>query len=67
MFLLLPTNFCKMNKDYNLPHVVVIGNQSVGKSSIISALCGYDMSPCGPGVVTRHPFIIDVIGTKDIG
>lgn len=39
----------------DLPQVVVVGAQSVGKSSVLEAIVGRDFLPRGAGVVTRRP------------
>ncbi|KAH7709695.1 dynamin-1-like protein-like protein [Aphelenchoides avenae] len=41
-----------------LPQIVVIGAQSVGKSSVIEGLVGRDFLPRGSGVVTRNPLVL---------
>ena len=40
-----------------LPTIVVVGDQSHGKSSVLESLVGIDL-PCGTGVVTRVPLIL---------
>lgn len=44
-----------------LPQIVVIGNQSSGKSSVIEGLVGKDFLPRGTGIVTRRPLILQLI------
>ncbi|XP_064612205.1 interferon-induced GTP-binding protein Mx3-like [Liolophura sinensis] len=41
-------------RDFQLPKIVVIGDQSVGKSSCLEALSGIQL-PRGDGIVTRTP------------
>ncbi|XP_048014393.1 interferon-induced GTP-binding protein Mx1-like [Megalobrama amblycephala] len=43
-----------IDKDVPLPHIVVIGDQSSGKSSVLEALSGVAL-PRGSGIVTRCP------------
>lgn len=43
-----------------LPQIVVVGNQSSGKSSVIESLVGKDFLPRGPGIVTRRPLILQL-------
>ncbi|CAH1802128.1 unnamed protein product [Owenia fusiformis] len=43
-----------LEKDVALPAVVVIGDQSVGKSSVLEAMSGVQL-PRGTGIVTRCP------------
>lgn len=38
-----------------LPTIVVIGSQSVGKSSLLEAICRVAIFPRGDGIVTRTP------------
>ncbi|XP_025107859.1 dynamin-1-like protein [Pomacea canaliculata] len=44
-----------------LPQIVVIGNQSSGKSSVIESLVGKDFLPRGTGIVTRRPTILQLV------
>lgn len=44
-----------------LPQIVVVGNQSSGKSSVLESLVGRDFLPRGPGIVTRRPLILQLI------
>ena len=43
--------------DFTIPQVVVVGNQSVGKSSLLELLSGFQL-PAGTGIVTRCPIIL---------
>ena len=47
-----------MHHKINLPQIVVIGSQSVGKSSLLEMLIGMDFLPKGDGIVTRTPILI---------
>ncbi|RWS20391.1 dynamin-1-like protein isoform X4, partial [Leptotrombidium deliense] len=44
-----------------LPQIVVIGNQSSGKSSVLEAIVGKDFLPRGPGIVTRRPLVLQLV------
>lgn len=43
-----------------LPQIVVVGNQSAGKSSVIEAVVGRDFLPRGTGIVTRCPLVLQL-------
>lgn len=44
-----------LDKHLSLPKIVVLGNQSSGKSSLVEQIVGLDFLPRGVGVVTRRP------------
>ncbi|BFZ08906.1 hypothetical protein BsWGS_11945 [Bradybaena similaris] len=44
-----------------LPQIVVIGNQSSGKSSVLETLVGQDFLPRGTGIVTRRPLVLQLL------
>jgi dynamin 1-like protein len=44
-----------------LPQIVVVGNQSSGKSSLIENIVGKEFLPRGTGIVTRRPLILQLI------
>lgn len=46
--------------DIQLPQVVAIGSQSVGKSSVIESIVGREFLPRGKGIVTRRPIEIQL-------
>ena len=48
-----------------LPQIVVVGNQSSGKSSVIESIVGKDFLPRGAGIVTRRPLILQLIHIED--
>uniref|UniRef100_A0A0B6ZVX5 dynamin GTPase n=1 Tax=Arion vulgaris TaxID=1028688 RepID=A0A0B6ZVX5_9EUPU len=51
----------------HLPEIVVIGNQSSGKSSVLETLVGHDFLPRGTGIVTRRPLVLQLLHvSKDI-
>lgn len=52
-----------MEKDLALPAIVVIGDQSSGKSSVLEALSGITL-PRGSGIVTRCPLELKLIKGK---
>ena len=47
-----------------MPQIVVIGAQSVGKSSVLESIMGRDFLPRGKGIVTRRPIEIQLINLK---
>ncbi|XP_030827870.1 dynamin-1-like protein isoform X1 [Strongylocentrotus purpuratus] len=44
-----------------LPQIVVVGNQSSGKSSVLEGLVGKDFLPRGNGIVTRRPLVLQMV------
>ena len=42
---------------FNFPRIVVVGNQSCGKSSIVEAIVGKEFLPRGKDIVTRFVFV----------
>lgn len=48
-----------------LPQIIVVGNQSAGKSSVIEAIVGRDFLPRGTGIVTRCPLILQLIQIEE--
>ncbi len=51
----------------DLPQIVVVGEQSSGKSSVLEGLVGRDFLPRGTGIVTRRPLQLQLIHKKSIG
>lgn len=51
----------KLSSKIELPQIVVIGAQSVGKSSLLELLLDTDILPKGEGIVTRTPILIQSI------
>ncbi|KAI9478394.1 MAG: Dynamin central region-domain-containing protein [Benjaminiella poitrasii] len=49
------------NETLNLPQIVVIGEQSSGKSSVLERIAQRDFLPRGSGIVTRRPLILQLI------
>jgi len=49
-----------MHVAFDLPQLVVVGSQSVGKSSVLESLVGRDFLPRGTGIVTRRPLILQL-------
>jgi dynamin 1-like protein len=54
--------------DIKLPGLIVIGSQSVGKSSVLQAIVGLkeQILPSGDGVVTRVPINLQLRGCLDV-
>ncbi|XP_053992599.1 dynamin-A-like isoform X2 [Hylaeus volcanicus] len=50
----------------DLPQIVVVGSQSVGKSSILECLVGKSFLPKGTGMVTRRPLILQLKNTTTV-
>lgn len=50
-----------------LPQIIVVGNQSAGKSSVIEAIVGRDFLPRGTGIVTRCPLVLQLNQIEDKG
>ncbi|CAL8126858.1 unnamed protein product [Orchesella dallaii] len=50
--------------EIQLPQIVVIGSQSIGKSSVLESLVGQSFLPRGQGLVTRTPIILRMIHTS---
>lgn len=48
------------NIDVSLPKVVVVGEESSGKSSVIARLCGMDIFPRARGICTRMPIELNL-------
>lgn len=48
-----------------LPQIIVIGNQSSGKSSLLEAIIGQELLPKGTGIVTRRPIVIQLFNKKE--
>jgi len=49
-----------MHVAFDLPQLVVVGSQSVGKSSVLESLVGRDFLPRGTGIVTRRPLLLQL-------
>jgi hypothetical protein len=50
--------------EIEIPHMVVVGSQSSGKSSILNSILGMDILPTGTNMVTRCPIQLELIQTK---
>ena len=48
----------KLSTRFEFPQILVIGSQSVGKSSLLELLMDVDILPKGEGIVTRCPILI---------
>ena len=49
-----------LNKDVSLPKIILVGDQSSGKSSTFEAISGLDFMPKGEGVATRCPTVFEM-------
>lgn len=56
----------KLNNTLEIPQIIVIGCQSVGKSSLLEQLIGKEFLPKGEGIVTRTPIMIQVVHNDKI-
>uniref|UniRef100_A0A0A9W507 Dynamin-1-like protein n=1 Tax=Lygus hesperus TaxID=30085 RepID=A0A0A9W507_LYGHE len=45
----------------SLPQIVVVGDQSSGKSSVLESLVGQSFLPRGSGIATRRPLILQLV------
>lgn len=57
----LRTTAIKYNVSLALPEIVVVGMQSVGKSSLIEAFAGLRLNNCGYGTKTRRPMVLEML------
>ncbi|KAF1742271.1 hypothetical protein MXB_4983 [Myxobolus squamalis] len=48
----------------DLPQIVVVGEQSAGKSSVLENFVGKDFLPRGSGIVTRRPLVLQLTFNK---
>lgn len=48
-------------QEIELPHIVVVGSQSSGKSSVLENIVGRDFLPRGTGIVTRRPLLLQLV------
>ena len=57
--------FGSMGQEHSLtiPEIVVVGNQSVGKSSLLELLSGFRL-PSGTGIVTRCPIVLQLVSGR---
>ncbi|KAL0276315.1 UNVERIFIED_CONTAM: hypothetical protein PYX00_003908 [Menopon gallinae] len=49
----------------SLPQIVVVGDQSSGKSSVIENILGKSFLPKGVGIITRQPLILQLINASE--
>ncbi|KAI7905988.1 Dynamin central region-domain-containing protein [Cokeromyces recurvatus] len=49
------------SKNLDLPQIVVMGEQSSGKSSVLERIVQRDFLPRGSGIITRCPLILELI------
>ena len=53
----------KLGNILHVPRVIVVGPQSVGKSSLLELLIGKEFLPKGEGMVTRTPILIQTVNS----
>ena len=53
-----------LDDEIELPRFVVIGSQSVGKSSVLESIAGFGFLPRGDGLVTRCPLIMQLVNSN---
>ncbi|KII65138.1 Dynamin-2 [Thelohanellus kitauei] len=51
----------KITCPFDLPQIVVVGEQSAGKSSVLEKFVGRDFLPRGSGIVTRRPLVLQLV------
>ena len=56
----------KLSSRFEVPQILVIGSQSVGKSSLLELLLGLEILPKGEGMVTRTPILIQAIRNASV-
>lgn len=54
-----------MQREIDLPQIVVVGTQSSGKSSVIEHIVGKDFLPRGSGIVTRRPLVLQLVNSNE--
>jgi len=50
--------------ELSIPHLVTVGSQSSGKSTLLNAILGMDILPIGTNMVTRCPLRLEMIQTS---
>uniref|UniRef100_A0A1I8G129 Dynamin-type G domain-containing protein n=1 Tax=Macrostomum lignano TaxID=282301 RepID=A0A1I8G129_9PLAT len=55
-----------LQRDIRLPAIAVVGDQSVGKSSVLEAISGVEL-PRGTGIVTRCPLMLSMRSRDEPG
>ena len=50
----------KMGEEMTLPRIIVIGNESSGKSSTLERIAGQAVLPCAAGICTRAPVVLEL-------
>lgn len=53
------------NDHLDLPQIIVVGEQSSGKSSVLEHIVQRDFLPRGSGIVTRRPLVLQLLRTLD--
>jgi len=50
----------KIGEEMILPRIIVIGNESSGKSSTLDRIAGQPVLPCADGICTRAPVVLEL-------
>ena len=50
----------KIGEELVLPRIIVIGNESSGKSSTLERIAGQPVLPCDTGICTRAPVVLEL-------
>jgi hypothetical protein len=50
----------KIGEEMILPRIIVIGNESSGKSSTLERIAGQPVLPCADGICTRAPVVLEL-------
>ncbi|KAI9277830.1 Dynamin central region-domain-containing protein [Sporodiniella umbellata] len=53
------------NDHLDLPQIIVVGEQSSGKSSVLEHIVQRDFLPRGSGIVTRRPLVLQLLRASD--
>ncbi|CAO3702475.1 unnamed protein product [Rhizopus stolonifer] len=53
------------NDHLHLPQIIVVGEQSSGKSSVLEHIVQRNFLPRGSGIVTRRPLVLQLLRTPD--
>ena len=52
--------YTQIGEEMILPRIIVIGNESSGKSSTLDRIAGQPVLPCADGICTRAPVVLEL-------